>query len=131
LDALVRPNSIVALAPSMGGSLQWVLEDTFATLVAVLKHQAFEAEQEVRYLLTYRGRPKFRPEPRGNVPFITVGNHQGPLESDKPDGRLPISGVHVGPPTSTAERRIRSVDLLLSKDYAGVRSTDSRLPYVP
>ena len=131
LNELVRPESIVALAPSMGRSLQWVLEDTFAALISVLKHEAFEAEQEVRYVFTYRGRPKFRPEPRGIVPFIKVGNHQGALKSEQPDGRLPITGVFVGPPASTAERRMRSVDLLLSKDYPGVRSTDSRLPYVP
>lgn len=131
MDELVRPDSIVALAPSMGGSLQWVLEDTFATLIAVLKHEAFASEQEVRYLFTYRARPHFRPEPRGIVPFIKVGNHKGPLESERPDGLLPINGVWVGPPTSTAQRRMRSVDLLLARNYSGVRATDSELPYVP
>lgn len=131
MNDLVAPSSVVALAPVAGGSLQWVLEDAFASLVAVLKHEAFEAEQEVRYVFTYRGRPQFRPTPRGIVPFIKVGNHSGPLESKDPDGLLDLRGVYVGPPTSTANRRMRSVDLLLSKDYPRVSATDSGLPYLP
>lgn len=131
LDDLVAPDSMIALAPVMGGTLQWVLEDSFATLVAVLKHEAFAAEQEVRYIFTYRGRPHFRPTPRGVVPFVKVGNHGGPLSSMRPDGLLDLREVFIGPPSSTAEPRMRSVELLLSGEYSAAAVADSGLPFVP
>lgn len=129
-DQLAAGNSILTIIPGVAGP-GWVLQDSLAALVSVLKHHSFSAEEEVRYAITYRGRPSFRPSQRGVVPFLKVGNHHGPLDAPEPDKSLDIESLYVGPPSATAARRIRTLDLLLEKDYPTVRAEDSEIPYVP
>ncbi|GAA1230176.1 hypothetical protein JOF42_000360 [Microbacterium phyllosphaerae] len=129
-DQMVQHESVLALiAPFTGTS--WILQDSLAALVSVLKHEAFAAEQEVRHVVTYAGRPHFRAEDRGIVPYLTLGNHSGGLDSKVPDGLLQLTDIYVGPPSATAARRIRTLEQLLEQDYSGVGVKDSELPYLP
>lgn len=129
-DELTASNSILGLSSAISG-MMWMLEDYLAALVAVLKHESFIAEQEIRYIITYRGRPHFRPSARGIIPFLKLGNHSKPL-THKGDGEvLQVNDIYVGPPTATAGRRIRTLEQLTLKDYPRVEVIDSGVPYVP
>lgn len=128
-DQLAASNAVTALVGPMAG-MGWVLENAFAALISVLKHESFIAEQEVRYVVTYRGRPHFRDEDRGIIPFLRLGNHAHPLTVKEPGASLELDDIYVGPPSATARRRVRAVELLRQKDYPGVDVKDSKLPYV-
>lgn len=106
-----------------------------AGLAAQLKHPSFEAEREVRFILgrTPHDREKFRPGPRGIVPYLEVrrssrarGCHDGEVREP-----LPISSVRCGPANADEREAIGDAvrRLLDANDLRQAEVFHSEVPY--
>ena len=133
IDAVL--SAIIAESASLGSAETWdFVRDWRAILGTVqllLKDPAFAAEAEVRYLTvgdtSKSGAVKFRPGPRGIVPYLRLKA----ADSD----RLPITTVYCGP--GSAEDKQSSAEmvgvLLRANGYRTslTRVERSRVPYRP
>ncbi|MBH0115255.1 DUF2971 domain-containing protein [Salinibacterium sp. NG253] len=140
-DQLVESQGQIASALQADQFAQELLFQNLAMLVASLKHPAYAAEKEVRFVVTRKPDDTlaFRPSQRGIVPYqrlggtINLSNGKIGLPDDpsKPL-RLPIQAIYVGPPQGESEiRRIRSMSDFAAAQGYEVDVLGAGIPYLP
>jgi hypothetical protein len=127
-------SAIMAEAATPGASAEFALLNgwraVLGTVQLLLKHPAFAAEEEVRFLMTgdtsKSGNVRFRPGPRGVVPYMAISGT---------GDRLPLVGVYCGPGGEEEKNSAAEAVGVLMRRHGYTKSQypihKSKVPYRP
>ncbi|WP_154097042.1 DUF2971 domain-containing protein [Microbacterium testaceum] len=134
LDSSTVVGRLVAMDDAESASK--IVEGLLAGLAAALKHPSFIEEKEVRLIafLPPGGRPKFRGNNRGVIPYMELttaifANVAYPPRTFP----IPIQGVRIGPPRGDAmdQRRAGVAALLRATGRGALPINGSEIPFLP
>lgn len=140
LDGIAFKDGVLARILELGDDPTDFVRDQLTVLAGSLKHGAFAAEEEARFLVTtpHGSLVRYRPTGRGILPYVELvlrsdARQASPLASSTGQPREPllaIRAVIVGPHADTADRRLAALESYKLSRQLPISVATSGIPFV-